>query len=91
MPIPKDIVPANLLPPETNLPDDFRFARDHGWINWPWAVDIKVDGISYQGGWYDGLMTVGVPEGKHTIEIGPYTNPPVWAENAYTKLLPEKR
>ncbi len=40
-----------------------------------------------QGGWYDGLMTVGVPEGKHTVEITPYTDPPVWKENAFTKML----
>lgn len=89
MPIPEDIVPSKLLPPKESLPDDFKLNWSvGGWINWPWAVDVKVDGISYQGGWYDGLMTVGVPEGKHVIEITAYTNPPVWTENAYTRLLP---
>lgn len=88
MPIPTDIVPANMLPPVDSLPEDFKLNWSvGGWINWPWAVDVKVDGISYQGGWYDGLMTVGVPEGKHVVEITPYTNPPVWKENAYTGLL----
>jgi hypothetical protein len=33
-------------------------------------------------------MTIGVPAGKYIIEIGPYTNPPVWKANAYTRLLP---
>jgi hypothetical protein len=89
MPIPEDIVPAKLLPPKDSLPDDFKLNWSvGGWINWPWAVDVKVDGIPYQGGWYDGLMTVGVPEGNHVIEITAYTNPPVWTESAYTRLLP---
>ena len=84
MPIPEDIVPAKLLPPHAALPEEAR----REWINWPWAVETKVDGVSRQGGWYDGLMAIGSPDGKHTIEIGPYTNPPVWRENAYTRLLP---
>ena len=69
------------MPP---LPESFK----REFINWPWAVETKIDGVSRQGGWYDGLMTIGCPDGKHTIEIGPYTNPPVWRENAYTHLLP---
>jgi hypothetical protein len=89
MPIPIDIVPPALLPPPDNLPPEFLTGRVIlGILNWPWAVDVKVDGISYQAGWDDGLMTFGVPEGKHVVEIRPYTNPPVWAENAYTRLLP---
>jgi hypothetical protein len=88
MPIPEDLVPPALLPPRDNLPPEFLAGRAQGYLNWPWAVDVQVDGISYQGGWYDGLMTVGVPEGRHVVEIRPYTNPPVWAENAYTRLLP---
>ena len=88
MPIPADIVPANLLPPVDSLPEDFKLNWSvGGWINWPWAVEVKVDGTTCQGGWYDGLMTVGVPEGKHVVEITPYTNPPVWPVNAYTRLL----
>jgi hypothetical protein len=47
-----------------------------------------VDGISYQGGWYAGRMTVGIPEGKHVAEITPYNNPPVWKQNAFSRLLP---
>jgi len=91
MPIPEDIVPANLLPPKASLPDDFKLNWSvGGWINWPWAVTVKVDGIPYQGGWYDGLMTVGIPEGKHTVEITPYTNPPAWNNDAYTRMLTVK-
>ena len=72
-----------------SLPADFKVNWSvGGWINWPWAVDVKVDGVTAQGGWYDGLMAVGVPDGKHTVEITPYTNPPVWKDNAYTRLLP---
>ena len=89
MPIPIDIVPAKLLPPVDSLPADFKLNWSvGGWINWPWAVEMKVDGVSVQGGWYDGLMTVGVPAGKHVVEITPFTNPPVWAENAFSRLLP---
>ena len=90
MPIPTDLVPARLRPPTDNLPPEFVNGRDHGWLNWPWAPDVRVDGMPCQGGWYDGLMTFGTPEGKHTVEIRPYTNPPVWAWNAYTRLLPTR-
>lgn len=88
MPIPRDIVPANLLPPEDNLPAAFREGRDvGGYLNWPWAIDAKVDGIVTQPGWYDGKMTIGLNDGKHTAVITAYTNPPVWPTNAYTRLL----
>ncbi len=72
-----------------SLPADFKSQwQAGGWINWPWSIDVKVDGISYQGGWYAGRMTVGIPEGRHLVEITPYTNPPVWKQNAYSRLLP---
>jgi hypothetical protein len=89
MPIPENIVPPHLLPPFEGLPADFKYqCQVGGWINWPWSVDVKVDGISYQGGWYAGRMTVGIPEGKHAAEITPYNNPPVWKQNAFSRLLP---
>lgn len=88
MPIPENLVPAKLLPPRDTLPEYVQKAMQAGWTNWPWAPDVKVDGISVQGGWYDGLMTVGLDEGKHTAVIAPYTNPSVWKENAFTRLLP---
>jgi hypothetical protein len=89
MPIPENIVPPNFLPPFEGLPEDFKYqCQVGGWINWPWSVDVKVDGISYQGGWYAGRMTVGIPEGKHVAEITPYNNPPVWKQNAFSRLLP---
>jgi hypothetical protein len=31
---------------------------------------------------------VGIPEGKHVAEITPYSNPPVWKQNAFRRLLP---
>ncbi len=47
MPIPADIVPANLLPPVDSLPEDFKLNWSvGGWINWPWAVEVKVDGLT---------------------------------------------
>lgn len=89
MPIPENIVPARLLPPKESLPEDFKLNWSvGGWINWPWAVDVKVDGISVQGGWYDGLMTVGLDDGKHEAVITAYANPPVWRESAWTRQLP---
>jgi len=89
MPIPENIVPAKLLPPKDSLPEDFKQNWSvGGWINWPWAVDVKVDGTSVQGGWYDGLMAVGLDDGRHEAVITPYTNPPVWPENAWTRRLP---
>ncbi len=84
MPIPADLVPSNLLPPYDTLSAEFK----KEWINWPWAVDVQIDGVSRQGGWYDGRMTCGVPEGRHEMVFRPYTNPSVWRENAYTRLLP---
>lgn len=91
MPIPMDVVPAKLLPPVDSLPEDFKLNWSvGGWINWPWAVDGVVDGVSREIGWYDGLMTVGVDDGRHRVEIGPWSNPPVWQENAYTRMLPVK-
>lgn len=87
MPIPRDIVTSNLLPPYDTLPEDCKTE----WTNWPWAVDVQIDNISRQGGWYDGQMTTGVPEGKHTVVFRPYTNPPIFETNAFTRLLPVKQ
>jgi hypothetical protein len=91
MPIPENIVPAKLLPPRDSLPESFQTGMKGGWLNWPWAVDVKVDGVSVQAGWYDGLMAVGLDDGRHEAVITPYSNPPVWNENAYTRLLPVSR
>ncbi|OPZ83832.1 MAG: hypothetical protein BWY76_02103 [bacterium ADurb.Bin429] len=89
MPIPEDLVPASLLPPKESLPENIKKALQGGWTNWPWAVDLKVDGVGgMQAGWYNGLMTIGLDDGKHIAVISPYTNPPVWKDNAYTRLLP---
>lgn len=89
MPIPENIVPAKLLPPVESLPADFKLNWSvGGWINWPWAVEVKVDGVTVQAGWYDGLMTVGLDDGRHEAVITPYTNPPVWRESAWTRQLP---
>ncbi|MCL1857428.1 MAG: hypothetical protein FWF84_07325, partial [Kiritimatiellaeota bacterium] len=88
MPIPENIVPANLLPPKETLPSDFRLNwAIGGWINWPWSVNADVDGIPRQVGWYDGKMTVGFDDGAHTAVITPFTNPPVWPVNRWTKQL----
>lgn len=84
MPIPLDLAPLPLVPPYETLPTELKNES----IIWPCAVDVQIDGISRQGGWYDGRMTTGVPEGKHTVVFRPYTNPPAWRENADTRLLP---
>jgi hypothetical protein len=84
MPIPENLVAPGLLPPYASLPEEFK----KEWINWPCAVETKIDGVSRQNGWYDGKLAIGIPAGAHTVEIRPYTNPPVWKENAYTRLLP---
>ncbi len=89
MPIPEDIVPARLLPPLDTLPESMKRGMQAGWRNWPWAPNLMVDGVGgMQAGWFDGLMTVGLDDGKHTAVITPYTNPSVWKENAFTRMLP---
>ncbi len=89
MPIPENIVPAKYLPPKETLPDDFKLNWSvGGWINWPWAVVAIINGQSVQAGWYDGLMTIGLDEGKQSVELLPYANPPVWPHNPYSRLLP---
>lgn len=83
MPIPQNIVPPNLLPPLDNLPADFLSGwKEGGYLNWPWAIEAKVDGVTTEAGWYDGKMTIGLDEGKHTAVITPYTNPPIWTTRA---------
>ena len=88
MPIPENIVPANLLPPKETLPDDFRLNWSiGGWINWPWSINADVDGIPRQVGWYDGKMSIGLDDGAHTAVITRFTNPPVWPINRWTQQL----
>ena len=88
MPIPENIVPANYLPPKETLPDDFRLNWSiGGWINWPWSVNADVDGIPVQVGWYDGKMTIGLDDGEHTAVITPFTNPPVWRESRWPRMI----
>lgn len=89
MPIPENLVPARLLPPRDTLPEALAAGLRQGWINWPWAPNVVVDGVGgMQAGWYDGKMTVGLDDGRHTAVITPYANPPVWKENAFTRLWP---
>ncbi|MCL1857393.1 MAG: hypothetical protein FWF84_07135, partial [Kiritimatiellaeota bacterium] len=88
MPIPENIVPPRYLPPKDTLPEDYLYMMNvDGWINWPWAVDIAIDGIPTQGGWYDGLLAFGLDDGNHTAVITPYTNPPVWPTSHWTRQL----
>jgi len=47
-----------------------------------------VNGISTMNGWYAGVMSIRLDEGAKEATIRPYTNPPVWKTNAYTRLLP---
>jgi hypothetical protein len=89
LPIPANLVPPQLLPPEETLPLEYRHRRDiGGFTNWPWSVDVSIDSVSMMNGWYDGVMAIGLDSGRHTAVITRYTNPPVWRENAYTRLLP---
>lgn len=89
MPIPENIVPPHLLPPEPTLPYDYRLGRDiGGFRNWPWSVLCTVNGEKRMLGWYDGLMTIGVNEGRQEAVISRFTNPPVWNQNAWTRMLP---
>ena len=87
MAIPPDLAPSHLVPPYDTLPAELK----KEWIIWPCAVDVQIDGVSRQGGWYDGVMSTGVPEGRHTVVFRPYTNPPAWRENAFTRLIREAR
>jgi len=85
MPIPANIVPQHMLPPPDVLPiDQMRTQMS----NWPWSVDVLVNGISRMNGWYAGVMAIGLDDGANEAIIRRYTNPSVWKTNAYTRLLP---
>ncbi len=91
MPIPLNIVPPHLLPPEEALSAEYRHRRDvGGFSNWPWSVDVTVNGVTRMNGWYDGVMAIGLDDGKQEAVITRYTNPPVWRESAWTRMLPWK-
>jgi hypothetical protein len=89
MPIPENLVPTNLLPPKGSLPEStLKNMTVNGWINWPWAPSMEINGVIVQGGWFDGVMAVGLDRRQSKAIIRPYTNPPVWKQNATTRLLP---
>jgi len=89
MPIPLNIVPPNMLPPEETLPYDYRLGRDiGGFRNWPWSVVCTVNGRERMIGWYDGKIALGLDDGKQEAVITRFTNPPVWKASAWTRLLP---
>ncbi len=88
MPIPENIVPTHLLPPEETLAAEYRHRRDiGGFSNWPWSVDVKVNGVTMKNGWYDGVMAIGLDDGQQQAVITPYTNPPVWRTSPWTRQL----
>lgn len=92
MPIPRNLLPIEDLPPKDDLPDFiYKNMTTYGWINWPVAPAIEIDGYITQAGWFNGLMAVGLDENASKATIRPYTNPSVWRENATTRLLPVPR
>jgi len=89
MPIPENLVPSGHLPPKESLPDwILTNMTTNGWINWPVAPAMEINGTLVQGGWYDGVMAVGLDEKQSKVTIRRWTNPPVWRTNATTRLLP---
>ncbi|MHC4885607.1 MAG: hypothetical protein ACYTGH_11035 [Planctomycetota bacterium] len=89
MPIPESLLPAGHLPPKESLPEwTLKNMTVNGWINWPIAPAMEIGGNLVQGGWYDGVMAVGLDEKASTVTITPWTNPSVWRKNATTRLLP---
>ena len=89
MPIPENLVPANQLPPKDSLPDFIQTGlTEHGYLNWPVAPSMEINGALVQGGWFDGVMAVGLDDQQSKVVIRPWTNPSVWRENASTRLLP---
>ena len=89
MPIPRNLLPEEDLPKKEDVPDFiYENMTTNGWLNWPVAPAIEIDGYLTQAGWYNGLMAVGLDEKASKATIRPYTNPSVWRENATTRLLP---
>ena len=89
MPIPQNLVPESQAPLKESLPDFIQPGlTEYGYFNWPVAPSMEINGALVQGGWYDGVMAVGLDDEQSKVTIRPWTNPSVWSENATTRLLP---